>query len=204
MRGGLGICSARPAHSKQWSHDAFEGATREPENKWDSEEYRVKREEEKRRREKALAVERAAERAANLKAIEKDVEEKAQKRLQLQVSALNREKEELATKREEAQKQLKKAGELRSATAAKDRAAAAQSAQIAEMELQAAMAVSLKQAAAEGQKASGGALACALEDSDRECVVCLAEPKCMLLEPCKHVCLCVVCFEKIMAVVGEP
>ena len=155
-------------------HDAFEGAKREPENKLDSEEYRVKRELERRRKEKALAEERAAERAA----IEKDVEEKAQKKLELQVSSLEKEKQELATKREEAQQQLKKAAQLRSAAAAKDRATAAQLAQIAEIELQAAMAVSLKQAT-EGQKASGGALACALEDSERECVVCLSEPKCI-------------------------
>ena len=117
--------------------------------------------------------------------MEKEAEKRAQIKLQQRTRALDLEKDAVeaqkraaAKEAEQAQKQLKKAEALRN------------EAQIKENEA--------KAAAAAAEQARNDT------DEQRMCVVCWVEPKCIMLDPCKHVCLCTSCFDSIKTSTARP
>ena len=123
-------------------------------------------------------MQRAAERAAELSAMEKEAEKRAKIKLQQRARALDLEKDAV-----EAQKQA----------AAKESEQAQKNLKKAEMEMATA-----KAAAAAAEQARNDT------DEQRMCVVCWVEPKCIMLDPCKHVCLCTACFDSVKTSMSRP
>jgi hypothetical protein len=129
-----------------------------------------------------MAEERRAKAAAEAlekdRAILKDAEERATKKVETKMSALAQAAEKEKSKAREAMEQAEIA--RKQAVDAETETAAAK--------VQVLAAQAAAEAAAQGQGCDAG---------EQMCVVCWSRPKCIMLEPCRHVCLCETCFSFI-------
>jgi pyruvate/2-oxoglutarate dehydrogenase complex dihydrolipoamide acyltransferase (E2) component len=172
----------------EWSAECLQGATREGSNSWRQAyaDRQTKAAADKKFAEEKQAKERAEERAAELAAMEREAEDRAQAKVK--------------KSNDEAQKKLKMAEAMNYAARVKEyqvereKVAAKAAVLAAEQAKEEALQKLEQQQQQQQQQKKKGTNT---DDENLLCVVCWTEHKTILLEPCRHLCLCEACYEQV-------